>query len=182
MKTETTEVAEVQMIVTLKAKMPAFMSQAQAKKLEAVLLETPPHRFVKLPDGRTVNTTEIEQVLTSAQFDDMQRIQNGERHCQWGNWHGKRETCSCREEANREAKRKWNEITNREENRPSTPEERMAIAPVLNRIRKDLESRGVLKPIKATGYRLKRSALNAYRKQHKSEYQVPAGAIIDEDV
>jgi len=121
--TKRSEIDVPRMVVVMKSGMTFWVTKETGERAQRHLETQSAHSFMRITElGETINTAEIAGVHSPSAYDELQRYKAGEFKCQWGKWHGKRQTCECKAEKDREhreqMRQKGNEIT------PQTPEER----------------------------------------------------------
>jgi hypothetical protein len=88
----------------MKSKLIHQISDETGKKVQDHLTKQTQHGFLKINElGITVNTSEIEGIYTQDQYDDLTKISEGQWKCAYNKWHKKRNECSCKDEAMRQA-------------------------------------------------------------------------------
>lgn len=113
------------MVIVMKSGLTFWVTKETGERAQAHLEKQQAHSFMRIAElGQTINTAEIAGVHSPEVYDELQRFKAGEFKCQWGKWHGKKQSCECKAEADREHRRVMQEAKDREENRPETPEER----------------------------------------------------------
>ncbi len=104
------------------------------------------HTFVDIPKlGISINTAEVSEACTIAEYDDLVKVKQGMYQCSYRKWHAKREECFCQREANKRIQDEMNRIRNEADNKPMTDEQRAMAAQKFAEIREHLRQIGVLK-------------------------------------
>lgn len=174
-----TQITKEEKVILMKSKLPIWVEAERVEELEKILAAGTGHRFVNIKGHPMINTAEIEGIYTPADYGNVIRIRQGEWQCPYKKWHKKKEECACKAEIerNEEAKRQQEENS-----KQRTPEEQARITKQLAALTKEMKKDGILKSATSVGkYKLKRSELKKYKKQHGSDYIVPEGAEILEN-
>ncbi len=91
----TKELTTPQKIIVMKSGLPLFVSIDRAENLEQILAGGSGHRFVKI-DEKTINSAEIEGIYSAEQYDELQKVKQGQWVCRFKVWHNRREECECK--------------------------------------------------------------------------------------
>lgn len=171
-----------QLAVVMRTGLTHWVATETGERIRGLLAQQNGHQFIAITElGITINTADVSEVCGLEQYDDLMKIKEGMRQCAFRKWHARKEECRCKQDWEKDQFEKKRAAERAESNRPLTPEEKQKQQAILAANRKILEDRGVLADSKRTGYTLKRSALDAYKRTHGNDYRVPPGTEVIED-
>lgn len=91
-----TEISKDRHVVVMKSRVPLFVDEETATRMQSALVGQEAHRFVRIASlGVTVNTAEIEGVYTPEKYEELVRAAGGEYRCARGAWHKRSSRCEC---------------------------------------------------------------------------------------
>lgn len=123
-----------------------WVKTATAERIQKVLETQTGHSFINITElGITLNTADVEGVYTQEQYGDVVKLKQGMFQCEYRKWHGKKETCDCKREREREHAEVMRQAREREENRELTPEERAANLKRIREIGDGFRAKGFVK-------------------------------------
>lgn len=176
----TQEITKKQNIILMKSGLVLWVDKDRTDNLSTILESGSGHRFVKI-DGRMINSAEMEGVYTPFEFEELQKIKQGYTMCVYKKWHARKEVCDCARDIWRKTEESRRQAEDARINRDLTPEERKKNIEFFQKIRDDMIKKGVFKG-RTAGYVIKRSAMVKYKEDFGTDYSLPEGATIDEDL
>ncbi len=142
------EITKQQKIILMKSGLSIWVEVDRVKTLEDILASGTGHRFIKI-DDKTLNSAEIEGIYMPSQYDELQRLKEGQRKCVYGNWHQRKEECSCLADIRRKEKMKKQLEKEADMAKLKSPEEIKSTKKILEAMRKDMEKKGILPKVKS---------------------------------
>lgn len=148
--------------VVMKNGLTLWVTDETATKLEQHMVSQKGHGFIRLQEANTtINTAEVQGIYTASEYENLQRIKEGQWQCQYQTWHMKKDRCTCKSDKMREAQRK---VDQEARLRPLTPEERERAQELARKSGETMVLSGL---IKATGRKVRRSTLIDYEQAGK---------------
>jgi hypothetical protein len=188
-KRQETAIDVPRMVIVMKNSLTFWVTKETGERAQAHLEKQTAHSFMRIAElGETINTAEIAGVHSPSVYEELKRVETGEYKCQWGRWHGKKQVCECKAEADREHRRKMKEAEDAKDNLPETPEMRERR---LESFRKSDEMAALDKPDSIFGQRyhkgarsgkmVRRSTILDWQERNPGA-EVPEILTIDEDI
>lgn len=138
--------------VVMKSGIVHWVTINTAANIQHALNTQTSHSFIKIRElAITVNTSQIEGVYTTSQYEDMMRLKQGMWQCTQHTWHARKDDCRCRSELYRKNENDRRQRESDEKNRPANPAEMERIGESLKNMRASMMRNGILAPKKIEG-------------------------------
>lgn len=135
------QIATIQKCVLLRQDIEIWVSEEKAKQIRDLLLGNFNGRFIKIED-RIINVADITGVFSAQDLEEVRRRKQGQWKCEYGNWHEKKEECSCyfnNRHTEISDKQKTTELESE-----ITPEQAKKNREAIDRVRKDLIDKKIM--------------------------------------